>query len=125
MKELASSKDKVDDFKEAVNRTIRNAMSAVRKGTQLAIVASEAIFGSLSAVTRYAIEGVVQTAELLTTVLTATSLTNPLLIFRAGVQLASIVAIYVQVNKMIQGHAEQAQQAGRTAIFFRTLSTSF
>ena len=125
MDKLDSGKKKVEDFKRVSEQTIRAVMSNVRKATQIGITAYEAIFGAMTAVTRYAIEGVTQIGELFVTVLTAQGVINPLLAFKIGVQLASVIAIFVQVNLLRQADAERAQEAGRWAIFFRSVSTSF
>lgn len=123
MDKLDSGKKKVDDFKKVSEQTIRGVMTNIRKSAQIGITAYEAIFGAMSAVTRYAIEGSLQIGELFTTVLAAQGAISPFLAFRAGVQIASVIAIFIQVNRLRRDDAQRAQEAGRWAIFFRSLGT--
>ena len=127
--DVTKSLDKVqkdtEKTKKGAEMAINSAMRGLRRAAQLSILMSEAIFGSIDATLRYVVEGAIQSAELLTTVATASALGGftGVLALRAAVQFSSVVSIYVQVSQMIAGRAEAAQQSGRVAIFLRTLAS--
>ena len=122
LEELADTNKEVDDAKKNAKLVIRSIQAGVRKAVQLSILAVEAVAGSLDAVTRYAIEGLLSIAEGIFTVASAEALSG-VLIFRAGVHFAAATAIMIQINNMIHQRAETAQQMGRVAIFLRSAAT--